>query len=207
MLSNKRRWLSDKKGGALPRLLLCLVAGIFLAPASVEMPAAAQATKDGQVTSANWQKHPKIQAVRAIVASVNAGLSKKTLKVSVRKFEYCEPYEDTLRRKAVDSKGLVRMYETQAGSDDSSLTWQHFYDEAGRLRFVFITGGATNGAQLEHRIYFDEDGKRIWEEHKYKKGPEYTFPAVWPDDQLQKKNPAGAYAKKSPCPELKGKGR
>jgi hypothetical protein len=99
------------------------------------------------------------------------------------------------------------MYETQAGSDDSSLTWQHFYDEAGRLRFVFITGGATNGAQLEHRIYFDEAGKRIWEEHKYKKGPEYTFPEVWPDDQLQTKNPAGAYTKKSPCPELKGKGR
>jgi hypothetical protein len=179
---------------------------MFLGAAGLESPAAAQ-VKAGEVTRANWQKHPKIQAVRTIVASVNAGLSKKTLKVSVRKFEYCEPYEDTLRRKAVDSKGLVRMYETQAGSDDSSLTWQHFYDEAGRLRFVFITGGATNGAQLEHRIYFDEDGKRIWEEHKYVKGPAYTFPEVWPDDQLQLKNPTGSYTKKSPCPELKGKGR
>jgi hypothetical protein len=204
MLSNNRHWLSHRKGVAFPSLLLCLVTGIFLSTAGVEMPAAAQAPKAGQVTRANWQKHPKVQAVRAIVASVNAGLSKKTLKVSVREFEYCEPYEDTLRKKAVDPKGLVRMYETQAGSDDSSLTWQHFYDEAGRLRFVFITGGATNGAQLEHRIYFDEAGKRIWEEHKYKKGPEYTFPEVWPDDQLQKQ-PAGAFTAKSPCPELKGR--
>jgi hypothetical protein len=206
MLPNKRCWLSDKNGVAFPLLLLCLVAGILLSPASVERSAAAQAVKGGQVTRANWQKHPKIQAVRTVVASVNSELAKKTLKVSAREFEYCEPYEDTLRRKAVDSKGLVRRYETQAGSDDSSLTWQHFYDEAGRLRFVFITGGATNGAQLEHRIYFDEGGKRIWEEHKYVKGPEYTFPEVWPDDQLQKK-PAGAFTAKSPCPELKGKGR
>jgi hypothetical protein len=183
------------------------MAGILLALTSPELPAVAQVTKAVQVTKANWNEHPKIKAVRAIVASINAGLSKKTLKVSVRKFEYCEPYEDTLRRKAVNSKGLVRMYETQAGSDDSSLTWKHFYDEAGRLRFVFITGGATNGAELEHRIYFDEDGKRIWEEHKYVKGPEYTFPEVWPDDQLQLKDPAGAFAAKSPCPGVKGKGR
>lgn len=205
MLSNNRRRLPRRKGGSYTRLLLCLVAGIFLTPASTEVSAGAQATKGAQITKANWNQHPKIKAVRAIVESVNAGLSGKSLKVSEREFEYCEPYEDTVRKQAVDAKGLVRMYETQAGSDDSSLTWKHFYDEAGRLRFVFITGGATNGAQLEHRIYFDEAGKRIWEDHKYKKGPEYTFPKVWPDDQLQSKNPGGAFAAKSPCPELKGK--
>ena len=112
----------------------------------------------------------------------------------------------------MDSKGVVRRYEKQGGSDDSALTWQHYYDKAARLRFVLITGGATNGAQLEHRIYFDESGKRIWEEHKYLKGPEYFFPEVWPEEQkpgqappIQKSDPATAFRAKSPCPEIKGK--
>jgi len=125
------------------------------------------------VTAKNWQQHPKIKAVRIIVESIRAGLKRGAFKISVRKFEYCESYEDALRKMAVDSKRAVRLYENQAGSDDSALTWEHYYDEAGRLRFVFITGGASNGAQLEHRIYFDESGKRIWEEQKYVKGPKY----------------------------------
>lgn len=155
------------------------------------------------ITSANWQQHPKIRAVRSVVESVNDGLKKGALKISLRKFEYCEPYEDTFRKMAKDAKGLIRRYEKQGGSDDSSLTWVHYYDEAARLRFVFISGGAVNGSRLEHRIYFDETGKRIWEEHKYVKGPGYTFPEVWPDEQLQKSDPAKAFLAASPCPEIK----
>jgi|GEM_PF-899655 len=161
------------------------------------------AQEPGAITSANWQQHPKIKAVRIVVESVNAAKTKGALKNSVRKFEYCEPYEDTLRRMAVDSKGIVRWYQKQAGSEDSSLTWEHYYDEAGRVRFVFISGGAVNGAKLEHRIYFDEGGTRIWEEHKYVKGPGYTFPEVWPDEQLQKSDPAKAFAATSPCTQQK----
>jgi len=159
------------------------------------------------ITSANWQQHPKIKAVRSIVESINAGEKRGALKISVRKFEYCESYEDTLRKIAVDSQGIVRRYENEAGSDDSALTWQHYYDEAGRLRFVFISGGAANGSQLQHRIYFDESGKRIWEEHKYVKGPGYYFPEVWPEEKndrarpIQKSDPAKAFAATSPCPE------
>jgi hypothetical protein len=161
------------------------------------------------VTSQNWHQHPKIKAVRSVVESINAGLKRGALKISVRKFEYCESYEDTLRKMAVDSKGIVRRYENQAGSEDSALTWQHYYDEAGQLRFVFITGGAANGAQLEHRIYFDETGKRIWEEQKYVKGPKYYWPEVWPEEKndqarpIQKNEPAKAFAATSPCPEVK----
>ena len=162
-----------------------------------------------KIRSQNWQRNPKIKAVRSVVASTNAGLKRGAFKISVRRFEYCESYEDTFRKMAVDSKGIVRRYENQAGSDDSALTWQHYYDEIGRLRFVFITGGAANGAQLEHRIYFDETGKRIWEDHKYVKGPEYTFPEEWPEENndqarpIQKSAPAKAFAAKSPCPEVK----
>lgn len=156
-----------------------------------------------KITAANWRQHPKIRTVRNIVASVDAGMKKGAFKNSTRRFEYCEPYEDTVRKSVVDSRGVVRRYEREGGSEDSSLTLRHYYDSQGRLRFVFITGGAVNGAQLEHRIYFDEKTDRIWEEHKYVKGPEYSFPEVWPDEQLQKSDPAKAFAAVSPCKEIK----
>jgi hypothetical protein len=136
---------------------------------------------------------------------VKTGLGRKSFKVRTREFEYCEPYEDSLRTLAVDAGGRVRYYERQAGSDDSALKWEHYYDEAGRLRFVFITGGAANGSKLEHRVYFDENGKRIWEEHKYTTGPGYTFPEIWPDEELQRKAVADAFNATSPCTEKKSK--
>lgn len=163
------------------------------------------AQTDDEITKANWQQHPKIKAVRAAVQTVKDGLGRKSFKVKTRKFDYCEPYEDTSRTLGIDSNGRVRYYEKQAGSDDSALKWEHYYDEAGRLRFVLITGGAVNGSELEHRIYFDEEGKRIWEEQKYTKGPGYTFPEIWPDDQLQQRNVAAAFNAKSPCSQPKSK--
>ena len=169
----------------------------------------ATAMQEEKITASNWQRHPQILQVRAIVNSVDAGIRKGSFKISKREFEYCESYEDTLRKMAADSKGVVRKYENEAGSDDSALTWQHYYDELGRLRFVFISGGAANGTQLEHRIYFDERGKRLWEEHKYVKGPGYTFPEIWPEEPndearpIQKFEPAKAFAAKSSCEEKK----
>lgn len=161
----------------------------------------------GKITATNWRQHPKIKAVRDIVASVDAGTKRGALKSSTRRFEYCEPYEDTVRKRIVDSRGVVRRYDREGGSEDSSLTLRHYYDPQGRLRFVFITGGAVNGANLEHRIYFDEHAERIWEEHKYVKGPEYSFPEIWPDEQLQKSDPAKAFASASPCQEVKARSR
>ncbi len=168
-------------------------------------PALETGASQEEITKANWQQHPKIKAVRAVVQTVKAGLSRKSFKVRTREFEYCEPYEDALRTLAIDANGRVRYYEKQAGSDDSALKWEHYYDDAGRLRFVLITGGAANGSALEHRIYFDEVGKRIWEEQKYTKGPGYTFPEVWPDDQIQRANVNAAFVAKSPCPEKRSK--
>jgi hypothetical protein len=135
-----------------------------------------------------------------MVEATNKDSARGILKTSERKFAYCEPYEDTLRKLTVDSRGIARRYETQGGSEDSSLTTEQYYDQGGALRFVFITGGAVNGSVLEHRIYFDEAGKRIWEEHKYIKGPGYTFPEVWPDERIQRSDPARAFAASSPCP-------
>jgi hypothetical protein len=163
--------------------------------------------QQGEVTKSNWQRHPKIKAARAVFQAVRTGLSTKAFTIRTRKFEYCEPYEDGSRTIATDARGRVRYYEKQAGSDDSALKWEHYYDEAGRLRFVFITGGAANGSQLEHRIYFDEDRKRIWEEQKYTKGEGYTFPSIWPEDQLHFNNASTAFSAKSNCPEIKRKSK
>lgn len=170
---------------------------------SIPVSARAQDGADVAINDRNWQQHPKIKKVRAIVDAVQLGLKKKSFKISKREFEYCEPYEDTMRTMAVDSKGHVRFYVSEGGSEDSSLKFQHYYDEDGHLRFVFITGGAVQGAQLEHRIYFDETGKRIWEKQKYLQGPAYTFPKVWPDEELQITDPSKAFAAASPCPETK----
>jgi hypothetical protein len=199
----------------LNALLSLVLSGLFfLLPANASAKAGFSSIKNPRsvagaqssdpITQNNWRRHPKIKTIRQVVESVNAGIRKSIFKTSKRVFEYCEPYEDTLRKIAVDSSGLVRRYEKQGGSEDSSLTWEHYYDSAGRLRFVFISGGAANGARLEHRIYFDEGSQRIWESHKYTKGPEYTFPEVWPDDQLQKADPANAFKADSKCLETKG---
>lgn len=181
-------------------LLLMAVLGFSVSQAT------AQETATGdEVTKENWQQHPKIKSVRAVVETVKVGMNRKSFRTGTRKFEYCEPYEDSLRTLAIDGRGRVRYYEKQGGSDDSSLKLEHYYDESGRLRFVFITGGAANGSELEHRIYFDELGKRIYEEQKYTKGEGYTFPTVWPAEQLNIKDVSAAYAAKSPCPEIKSK--
>ena len=190
----------------MKNILRCLV-GLTLLTSPLVQAVTTRDQSSDPITSANWQQHPRIKETRSLVEAVNSSVKQNVLKTSSRKFDYCEPYEDTLRKMSVNSRGIVRRYENEAGSEDSNLTFQHYYDEAGRLRFVFISGGAVNGSQLEHRIYFDETGKRIWEDHKYLKGPGYTFPEVWPDEQLQKTGAAKAFAAKSPCREVRKRAR
>ena len=158
----------------------------------------------GEVTKANWRQHPKIKEVRSIYQAVNSG--RKRLRMKKRSFEYCEPYEDSVRMIGADASGRVRFYQKEGGSEDSSLKFEHYYDESGRLRFVFITGGAVSGSKLEHRIYFDADGKRIWEEHSAT-APGYTWPEVWPDEELQVNDPEAKFSSSSPCPEIKARTR
>ena len=156
----------------------------------------------GEITKANWRQHPKIREVRGIYQAVNSG--RRRLRIKKRSFEYCEPHEDTLRVIGTDAQGRVRLYQREGGSEDSSLKFEHYYDEAGRLRFVLITGGAVSGSKLEQRIYFDADGKRIWEEQRAT-APGYTWPEVWPEDQLQISDPSAKFSSASPCTEIKAR--
>lgn len=179
--------------------LLALLVGsvVFFAQAAV-----CSAQGGGEVTKENWRQHPKIKEVRAVYQAVNAG--RKRLSIKKRSFEYCEPGEDTLRVIGTDAQGRVRFYQREGGSEDSSLKFEHYYDEAGRLRFVLITGGAVSGSKLEQRIYFDADGKRIWEE-QHATAPGYTWPETWPEEQLQISDPAAKFSSSSPCPEIKAR--
>ncbi len=188
-------------------LLFALLLGsvAFFAHGDVRAQDIAGGAQDGgEVTKENWREHPKVVEVRNIYQAVNGG--RKKLVMKKRTFEYCEPYADTVRIVGTDARGRVRFYQREGGSDDSALTFEHYYDEAGRLRFVLITGGAVNGSKVEHRIYFDAEGKRIWEIRSFT-DPGYTWPEVWPDEELQQSDPAAKFASGSPCPEIKARAR
>ncbi|NJO17630.1 MAG: hypothetical protein HC877_18405 [Thioploca sp.] len=136
------------------------------------------------INKTNWLNHPKIQEIRNIYNQIESRITNNTLVKSEKSLASEEPAVPTSKTIYVDNLGTVRKYIEAAGSEDSALTSNYYYDHAGRLRFVFITGGAVNGSQLEHRIYFDTRGKRIWEIQKYLTDIHYTFPSIWPKKDL-----------------------
>jgi hypothetical protein len=147
----------------------------------------------------------KIREIRKLVNSVDRGMTKGIFKTSQKRFEDCEDGYEVYRRITVDAQGVVRRYETQGGTEDHLLTFQHYYDESGRISFVYIIGGAANGTRIQHRIYFDESGKRIFEAHKNVTGPGYPGFSDYPDDELSISRPAEDFAAASQCPEIKSK--
>lgn len=104
--------------------------------------------------------------------------------VASGKYKNLEDSSERIQRKRyIDKKGQLKKCVIETGSDDSAYSLEFYYQNT-KLRFVFIQAGAVNGSRLEHRIYFDLKGKRIRELHKYTKGPGYTFPNPWPDEEL-----------------------
>lgn len=137
-----------------------------------------------EINESNWLNHPKIVEVREIYNEVEGEIRSKNVIEQKKIYEYSEPYAPTLKVIYFDKYNIVRKYTEEAGSDDSALEFYYYYDHQQLLRFVFIKGGAVNGSILEHRIYFDSNGKKIWEIQKYPEGPGYPFPEVWPESEL-----------------------
>ncbi len=187
-----------KKLSVTTRLALSIVAALF----TVSIEAHSPLQKPEKITRANWRTHPRIEEVRAIVRSVNEGWANREFKTSERRFENCEDTFAQFRRLTVDRQGVVRRYEYEYAAEDEGRTDQYYYDEAGRLRFVLITAGAANGSRLRHRIYFDEKGKRLWEEHRVTGGLGHFWPETWPNDQLHRTDAAKAFAKTDGCKEV-----
>jgi hypothetical protein len=124
------------------------------------------------ITARNWKTHPDIVAVRSIFESTEASIARKELTRSAAHVDYCDDAHQggQDRELFVDAKGRARKYSNDEGTDDHSLSTSWYYDVLGTLRFVFISGGATNGTEIENRIYFDAKGRRLWQDYRVLKG-------------------------------------
>ncbi len=142
------------------------------------------ALNETPINKTNWLNHPKIQEIRDIYNKIESRITNNTLDKSEKSMESEETSVPISKIIYVDNLGTIRKYIEETGSDDSALTSNYYYDHAGKLRFVFITRGAVNGSKMEHRIYFDTRGKRIWETQKYLTDIHDTLPAIWPKEDL-----------------------
>lgn len=112
------------------------------------------------------------------------------LKAQKKNYEYTGP---GLSSKTIylDRSGQVVKYTKEAGSEDSTITHNFYYDQNNQLFYVLITGGASNGldendkpisSELKHEIYF-EKGQRISENEDIT-GPGYDWPKIWPETEM-----------------------
>jgi len=133
------------------------------------------------------------------------GSQRGSFKIAQRKFNCEEVPYFTLQRIARNSKGAVAWYEDYSEGEDSSWDYFHYYDQAGRLRFVLIKDYVANGTREEFRFYFDESGKLIRKSRKLLKGPGYFGPQAV--EELLKLDPAKDFAaqpaKSAGCKEIK----
>ncbi len=167
----------------------------------------APASKETELTESNWQQSPQILAIRAIVAPINAALKSRTYKISERGFKNCENAFLVVKRFARNSNGAAAWYENYSEGEDASWDFQYYYDQSGHLRFVFAIARSPNGTREQLRIYFDENGKRLWKTDKLLKGEGCPgcFSAYTDSDKALVFNPTDDFANKEGCEEVKPK--
>lgn len=163
----------------------------FCAALLVAAPTSAQVKRNASLT------HPDIVAVRDIYREVERGIAGSQFRGEKRSVEGCNPFGDD-RTIFSDANGTVRKYVWEAGSSDSALVIRQYYDSAGRMRFVFVSAGAVNGSELEHRIYFGENGTRLRETRELKAGPGWTFPLFSDKEGLLASDARQAYLRECP---------
>ena len=142
------------------------------------------ASDDTPINATSWINHPKIKEIRELCNEIEGNIKIKNLVEHKRDLKREETHGITFKAIYLDKLNIARKYVERSGSEDSALTFSYYYDPKRVLRFVFIEGGAVNGSQMEHRIYFGASGERIWEIQKYQKGPGYSFPTVWLEEDL-----------------------
>jgi hypothetical protein len=105
------------------------------------------------VTLANWLKHPRVVAVRAIFEAVNAD---KTLRLEEK--VGCDG--NTARRVGAD--GVIRSVTEVGGEGAGEGRTEAYYDARGVLRFIISTWIDEAGTADDVRVYLDEQGKVFW---------------------------------------------
>jgi len=175
---------------------------IFLSTISVLLISSTSLAVQDQITGNIWNDNPKIKEIRDRYQEISKFIEAGIIEKQNRKFEYCEPYQDTERILFTDKNKTVRSFSYTSGSGDSVVTYKFFYDAIGSLRFALIEAGAFNGTKIRHHIYFNETGKRIGEIQNHLEGPGYTFPKKkWPEASIIFE-PLKAYNADNKCNEL-----
>jgi hypothetical protein len=162
-------------------------------------PVSAGTTSSPQpITNDSWRNHPSIVAIRALVEANEAAI--KSGHWGRGEKRVCESEYRALWLERIvfrDETGRVRKYVSFAGTDDSGYTLEHQFDERGRLRFVYAKSAAVNHTVREDRIYFDEDGRRIWT-NRHETGPGYAFTPEFPETYIVR-DPEVTWSAKPKC--------
>jgi hypothetical protein len=153
------------------------------------------------ITENNWQTHPEITSIRALYASIEQQKDQQTYTLQAKRFEFCQNGQDISRALYTDNN-KPRLYIVESGSEDSGQTKKFYYDKLANIRFAFISANVYNGTEIEHRIYFAPNGKRLWESHKRLTGEGWGYPQdYWPDKAIAY-HPQMAFDAVSRCPTL-----
>jgi len=121
------------------------------------------------LTKRNWEHHPKILEIRRLYNEIQSKLKKNEFKYQQKEFSKlprsCRgTYPLEYIAVATDKGERVRLYTVaQRIAHDDLLTTENFYDESGRLRFVYMSNKSDELALIENRVYLDEQGKVFWD--------------------------------------------
>jgi len=170
--------------------VLILAAALGAGPAAPTPP-------DAPIPRKNWTAHPRIAAIRALVQQSEDAVKAGKYKHQERDcdLEGAGKETESIDR---DAAGVIRKYVHEVGSGDSLYRAEAYYDERGRLRFVFARrGAAATNSTGEFRIYFGEDGNKLWTDRR-DQGPGYTWVEDFPERWLEK-DPERAWKNPPPC--------
>ncbi len=136
---------------------------------------AAKLDHSATITEQNWSNHPRIVEIRKIYEEIRAALDNKSLTYAEKDFSKlprsCRgTYPIEKLAIAYDKKGRVRLYiHAQRVSHDDLQTDEYYFDQDGKLRFVFMTNKSGIYATIENRVYVSATGKVLWDVQKESK--------------------------------------
>ncbi len=122
-----------------------------------------------EITTDNWEHHPRIVEVRKLYNEIQSLLTQKKLKYKKKDYttlpRSCRgTYPIEYLVLAEDAEGHARLHITaQRISHDDLLTTQYYYDKNGALRFAHITNKSSEYATIEYRVYLTDQGKVFWD--------------------------------------------